>query len=80
MKKSIGELLDELIITHIKLFHVIEDKHQTAADGKLEESGRLGITEDTLNGHRSALRNAINDYFGEESKEVKVGIIKKLQK
>ncbi len=75
-----AELIDRLGIVNIKLFHVIDKKHEAAQAGDLEESGRQGIVEDTLNGQRSQLKNALNEKLGVGSKEIKVGSQEKLQK
>lgn len=65
MKKSIGELIDELGVTNMKIFFLVDkiraNKH-TAEDAKRTEE---------LNLHRSKLKNAINSYFGDRE-EIKV--------
>lgn len=58
MKKSFAELVDELIITNIKIFMLMES--DTFNQKKLK----------TLNHYRSDLKNAINKHFGEHE-EVK---------
>jgi len=80
VKKSIGELIDELSIVNIKLFFTIEEKHQAHVDGKGKLMGELAVKEDQLNGRRSALRNAINEELGEDFQEIKVGGIERYQK
>ena len=80
MRKTIVEIIDELIITHIKLFFTIEKKHEAADRGDLTESGRQGILEDTLNGRRSVLKNALAEELGDDFSEVKVGTQERLQK
>jgi len=80
MEKSIGELLDDFVNTNIKLFFVIEKKHEAWQAGRKEEATELAIKEDQLNGHRSACRNAINTHFGSTSQEIKVGLVEKFQK
>ena len=65
MKKTIVELLDELIITHCKLFALV-DKVQKDEHSR-EDAKRL----QDLNSYRSQLKNAINEFFNERQ-EVKV--------
>ena len=65
MRKTIAELIDEISITNIKIYHLVEkiqnDQHTKEEAKKLQD----------LNKYRSELVNAINDYFGER-KEVKI--------
>ena len=65
MKKNLVELLDELIITHCKIFSLVDkvqaDKHTREDAKKLQD----------LNNYRSKLKNAIGEEFG-LSKEVKI--------
>ena len=65
MKKTIGSLIDELSITNNKIFYLIEkvnkDEHSLKDVKKLQD----------LNGYRSELVNAINEYFNQRQ-EVKV--------
>lgn len=65
MNKTIGALIDELSITNCKIFALV-DKVQKNEHTK-EEAKKL----QDLNGYRSQLVNAINDFFGERQ-EVKV--------
>jgi hypothetical protein len=58
MKKTIGELIDELSITNCKIFSLME------VGNDLEKVKKL-------NGYRSELKGAINEYFGERI-EIKV--------
>lgn len=58
MKKSVGELMDELSIINIKLFMLMEDDNFDQKKLK------------TLNRYRSDLKNAINKEF-EQRQEVK---------
>jgi len=57
MRKSVATLIDELIVTNLKIFHIVEkiqkNKH-TRADAK---------TAQDLNKYRSELMNAINREF-----------------
>jgi len=80
MEKTATELIDELIIVHIKLYHVIDKKHEAADMGFMEEAGYQGIVEDTLNGQRSALKNALSEKLGDEFHEIKVGSQEGLQR
>lgn len=58
MKKTLAELIDELSITNCKIFALMDDGDD------LEKIKKL-------NKHRSELKNAINDFFGER-REIKV--------
>lgn len=58
MKKSLAELIDELCITNIKIFILMED--DTFDQKKLK----------SLNRYRSDLKNAINEEF-KQRQEVK---------
>ena len=80
MEKTITELIDDLIIVHLKLYHTIDSKHDAARKGDLEEAGRQGIKEDTLNGQRSALKNALSEALGDGFYEIKVGTQEELQR
>lgn len=60
MKKSIGELIDILSVTNIKIFYLV-DKVQKNEHTK-EEAKKI----QDLNQYRSEITNAINEYFGEE--------------
>lgn len=58
MKKTVGELIDELSITNVKIFNLME----TGTDlQKIKD----------LNSYRSQLKNAINEFFNERT-EIKV--------
>lgn len=65
MKKTIGEILDSLITTNIKVFMLI-DKIQKNEHTK-EDSYKC----QQLNKYRSELMNAINEHFNER-KEIKI--------
>ena len=65
MKKTIGELIDILSVTNIKIFYLV-DKVQKNEHTK-EEAKKI----QDLNRYRSEVTNAINEYFGER-KETKV--------
>ncbi len=65
MKKTIAELIDELSIVNMKIFHLVDlvqANLHTAEDAKKIQD---------LNSQRSQLKNAINEYF-EEKVEIKV--------
>lgn len=65
MKKSIAELIDELSVTNIKIFFLVDKiraNQHTKEDAKKTEE---------LNLYRSRLKNAINEYFGDRE-EIKV--------
>lgn len=65
MKKTIGNLIDEVSITNIKIALLIEkvqkDQHTKEDAKKIQD----------LNRYRSELVNAINEFFNER-KEIKV--------
>ncbi len=65
MKKTIGELIDELSVVNIKIFMMVEqvEKHENT----VEDAWKMNA----LVKRRSELRSAINEYFGED-KEIKV--------
>jgi hypothetical protein len=59
MRKTIGEIIDELSITNMKIFYLVdkvhEDKHTKEDAKKIQD----------LNKYRSKLTNEINRYFSE---------------
>jgi hypothetical protein len=65
MKKTIGELIDILSVTNIKIFYLVDkvqkNEHTKEDAKKLQE----------LNSYRSQITNAINEYFNERQ-EIKV--------
>jgi hypothetical protein len=65
MKKTIGQLIDELSITNCKIFYLVDkvqkNKHTKEDAKKIQD----------LNLLRSKLTNAINAYF-EERQDIKV--------
>ena len=65
MKKTLSNIIDELIITNIKIYHLIEkvqkDEHTREEAKKLQD----------LNRYRSELVNVINEYF-KERQEIKI--------
>ena len=65
MKKNTASLIDELSITNIKIFMLV-DKVQKNEHTK-EEASKI----QSLNSYRSQLVNALNEEFGER-KEIKV--------
>lgn len=64
MKKTIGELIDILSVTNIKIFMLVDkmQKHE----GTKEDAYKI----QDLNTYRSQVTNAINEYFNER-KEIK---------
>lgn len=66
MRKNIGELIDELIISNIKVFMLV-DKVQKNEHTK-EDAKKL----QDVNSYRSQLKNSINEWAKEERVEVKV--------
>lgn len=65
MKKTIGALFDELSITNIKIFFLVEK----VQNDNFEKEDAKKIQD--LNKYRSELVNAINDYF-KERKDIKI--------
>ena len=65
MKKTVGELVDALSVTNIKIFMLVDkvqqDKHTREDSKRLQE----------LNSYRSQLMNAVNEEFGQRT-EVKI--------
>ena len=66
MKKSIGELIDELSITNNKIWHLIDKVYD---DIHTREEAK---TIQDLNKYRSSLINAINEYFKDSKKDIKI--------
>ena len=65
MKKTLAELIDELTVTNIKIFYLI-DRVQ-----KNEHTKEESFKAQELNKYRSELKNSINWFFKERG-EVKV--------
>lgn len=65
MEKTVAELIDELSITNVKIYHLVEKVE--AGTHTREDASRI----QTLNRYRSELKNAINQHFAERQ-EVKV--------
>jgi hypothetical protein len=65
MKKTKAQLIDELSITNIKIFYLV-DKVQSNVH-TLEEAKKI----QDLNSYRSQLVNALNEEFGDKQ-DVKV--------
>lgn len=65
MKKTIAQLIDELSITNIKIFYLVDkvqkDQHTREEAKKIQD----------LNTLRGKLVNAINEYFNEQE-DIKV--------
>jgi len=66
MKKSIGEMIDELSIANIKVFHLID---KVLADTHTREEAKK--VQD-INQHRSNLVNGINEYFKDGKRDIKI--------
>ena len=65
MKKTIGELIDELSIINIKIFMLVEKVQNN--EHTREEAKKV----QDLNLQRSKLKNAINEFF-KENQEIKI--------
>ena len=65
MKKTLGTLIDELSVTNIKIFFLIDKVHNNTHTR--EEAKQV----QDLNRYRSELMGAINEFFGER-KDIKV--------
>jgi hypothetical protein len=65
MKKTVGELIDILSVTNIKIFMLV-DKVQRG-DFTKEEAKKI----QDLNTYRSQVTNAINNYF-QDREEIKM--------
>jgi hypothetical protein len=65
MKKTIAELIDELSVTNIKIFMLIEKVQN--GKGTVEEAEKIQL----LNVHRSILMNAISQEF-KQNERIKV--------
>ena len=65
MKKNVGELIDELTTTNVKIFFLIENIMKR--DFEKEDARKV----QELNFYRSQLKNAINQYFNERQ-EIKI--------
>lgn len=60
MKKTLGTLIDELSITNIKIYHLVDKVQRN--EHTLEEAKKI----QDLNAYRTQLANAINERFNEE--------------
>jgi hypothetical protein len=65
MQYTIGELIDRLIITLLKQWHIEEDIANTEDD---EQLGILSQRSDDLNTYRNKLVAAIDERFNEEKR------------
>ena len=65
MKKSKAQLIDELSITNIKIFYLVDKVQRNVHT--LEDAKKI----QDLNSYRSQLVNALNEEFGDK-KETKV--------
>lgn len=62
MKKTLAELFDELSVTNIKIFFLIEKLQD--GKGSTEEAQKVQL----LNKHRSDLMNAISQEFNQKER------------
>ncbi len=58
--KTLAELIDELSVTNIKIFWLIEKVQNNKAN--MEDAKKVQV----LNVHRSKIMNAISEHFNEE--------------
>jgi hypothetical protein len=65
MKKTTAQLIDELSITNIKIFYLVDKVQKN--EHSVEDAKKI----QDLNGYRSQLVNALNEEFGER-KDIKV--------
>lgn len=65
MKKTIGSLIDELSVTNIKIYHLVERIQSN--NFEKEDAKKL----QDLNSYRSQLTNAINEWANERQ-EIKI--------
>ena len=61
MKKSIGQLIDELCVTNMKVWALVE--RVEAHTNTVEEGWKMN----KLVAYRTKLMNAINEHFGDEA-------------
>lgn len=68
-RKSLAQLIDELITTSIKIYLTIDQEVAAQRAGDYEEAGKLGETVLKLNSRRRDLINAIdqNETLAEKS-------------
>lgn len=74
MRVSVGDLVDRLCITNLRIWHLEEDV-RAGKEGQLglEEVGRRALAIRDLNKERVALKNALNEVLdGEAFRELKV--------
>jgi hypothetical protein len=65
MKKTIAQLIDELSITNIKIFHLVDKVQRN--EHTLEDAKKI----QDLNSLRSVLVNALNEEFGDR-RDIKI--------
>lgn len=61
MEYSIGELIDELSVVNIKIYHLVD---VVEGGGKDSDVARAAVKITQLNRRRSELKNAINKVLG----------------
>lgn len=81
MKIAMGDLIDRLSIINLKIWH-LEEQIRAGKEGELtkEDICDRAIKIRTLNNERIALKNAINEDFGEGFEEVKVNHASEVKK
>jgi len=72
-QKTIGQLIDELVTTNVKVYHLIDAEIEAQEANDYEEAGRLGEKVIKLNKSRNQLIAAIDEYFGQsDAQQVKL--------
>jgi len=69
VKKTLGELVDELCIVNMKIFTSLNTVN---GGGGTKEIAEAAIIAEKLNKRRSILRNAIDEWVGVEGESIKV--------
>lgn len=67
MKKTLGELIDELITLNIKIYMAIDQETVAHQEGDMALAGQIGQKVLALNARRGKYINAINELGGEEA-------------
>ena len=66
LRYTVGELIDRLIICHLKYWHM-EEKISEANISK-EEIGKISRQMDSLNKFRNKIIESLNEFFKEENR------------
>lgn len=66
---SIGSLIDELVTTNIKIYHLVDIVEQEIDDEIVAKAAR---TSQLLNRQRSKLVNSINERLGQAEMNIKL--------